>query len=96
MHRPGIAIDTAMFAAAVGIQACGKSDIGAVIEIDDAFGGIAVKFRLETRPFLGLIQVVAIRLEFDLVETGARVVGSATAFDHGMRRKIHAPILPHK
>ena len=68
--RPGIAIDAAVLAAAIRIEARLESDIGTIVASDDRFRDVAKILRLPARPFFALgididnIRIVKIEMEF--------------------------------
>ena len=83
MRRAGIAIDAAVLAAPVGIDAGVETDIGTVVEGDDRFGFIPVI--MGDRRVQFLFEQVRIRNDFDFLETIGGVGVRAASPDHGIR-----------
>src|SRR2546421_12284195 len=79
MCRPSVAINAAMLAAAVGIDARGKAHVGTVVVSDDRAGVVLEELGGRSRSLrIGLLRV---GLVMNLFESIGGIVGRATAVD---------------
>ncbi len=82
---PGVTINAAVLAAAIGIDARFETDIGAVVMCDDRPGEIAVVNGAAGWPFR-VVFVLRIRLYVERLKAVGRIPGSASSVDRfGLR-----------
>ena len=93
MKWPGVAINTAMLAAAIGIDARLEADVRALVVSDDAFGTVLEKLRARERVFLGIPILIA--FEMDLLEAIRRILCRAAMRGNDLFG-LHAGILAQR
>src|SRR5258708_7836885 len=78
MGWTGVTINTAVFTAAIGIDAGVETNVGAVVISDDGTRGVAEKLGRRSRPFLGVFRI---GLMVKPVETVGRICRRAATVD---------------
>jgi len=75
VERAGVAVDAAVLAAAIGIDAGFESDVGAVVVSDDGAGAVFKELGARGRVFFGV--PVGIGFEVEFLEAIGRIAGCA-------------------
>ena len=83
MGRPSVAVNAAVLAASIGIDAVGESDVRAIVVGDDRLRCIAEELRGRPRTLVGFegVERVAIQFKGDRVKAIRGVQAGAAALD---------------